>query len=142
MPHMKKTAATGRNSLPRALMIALSAAFAPAVFGQQVTFAPYIQAGDNGPFGPTDQIVIAWQTDEASPKASAYKVEFHSSDGERHSSDRERGRVVVPKVRVVDNYLAADPLLPTIAGAYGAHSNYTAVLGGLKYDTDYQYRVT
>jgi uncharacterized repeat protein (TIGR01451 family) len=146
---MKPTATCGKDNLLRALVIAAGATFAPAVFGQQVTFAPYIQVGDNGPFGPTDQIVIAWQTDEASPKASAYKVEFHSSDGERHSSDAEhhgsdgeRGSVVVPKVRVVDNYLAADPSLPAIAGAYGAHSNYTAVLGGLKYDTDYRYRVT
>jgi len=43
---------------------------------------------------------------------------------------------------VVDNYLAADPSLPAVAGAYGAHSNYTAVLSGLKYDAEYQYRVT
>ena len=49
-----------------------------AVFGQQGDFAPYIQLGDNGPFGPTDQIVIAWQTNETSPKASAYKVELRS----------------------------------------------------------------
>jgi Calcineurin-like phosphoesterase/Domain of unknown function DUF11 len=131
---MKQIVLAGRNNLPRALMIVLSAAFAPAVFGQQVTFAPYLQLGDNGPFGPTDQILIAWQTDEASPKTSAYKVELRASGGERRV-------VVVPKARVVDNYLAADPSLPAIAGAYGAHSNYTAVLSGLKYDAEYQYRV-
>src|SRR6202035_4110311 len=135
MPHMKQTAFAGRNNLPRALVIALSVAFAPAVFGQQLTFAPYLQLGDNGPFGPTDQIVIAWQTDESSPKTSAYKVELQATGGERRI-------VVIPKARVVDNYLAADPSLPAVAGAYGAHSNYTAVLSDLTYDTEYQYRVS
>jgi len=138
---MKQTASARRINLPRALVIALSAAFAPAVFGQQVTFSPYIQLGDNGPFGPTDQIVIAWQTDEVSPKTSAYKVELQASGGERRS-DGEHRIVVVPKARVIDNYLAADPSLPAVAGAYGAHSNYTAVLSGLKYGAEYQYRVT
>ncbi len=109
-------------------------ALAPAVFGQQVTFAPYIQLGDNGAFGPTDQIVIAWQTDESKPKASAYKVEFQTTQRD--------GRFITPQARVIDNYLAADPSLPVIPGAYGAHSNYTAVLTGLRYNTQYQYRVT
>jgi hypothetical protein len=132
-----------KNTIER-LMIVASAALSPAVFGQQVTFAPYLQLGDNGPFGPTDQIVVAWQTDEASPKASAYKVEFRqaqSAESEFRQSHGER-HTVVPKARVVDNYLAADPSLPAVAGAYGAHSNYTALLSGLRYDTEYQYRVT
>ena len=136
-----KQLATGKGALFQVLMIAIGTAVAPAAFSQQVTFAPYLQLGDNGPFGPTDQMVIAWQTDEASPTASAYKAEFHSSDEERGSDDQRR-MAVTPKARVVDNYLAADPSLPAIAGAYGAHSNYTAVLSGLKYDTEYQYRVT
>ena len=127
----------GKDTIPRALAIMVAVAFAPPVFGQRVTFAPYIQLGDNGPFGATDQIVIAWQTDETSPRASAYKVELQKAKGiGRRSMD------VVPGVRVVDNYLAADPSLPTVAAAYGAHSNYTAVLGGLHYDTEYQYRVS
>jgi uncharacterized repeat protein (TIGR01451 family) len=117
-----------------AFLIMAGVVIAPAAFAQQVTFAPYLQLGDNGPFGPTDQIVIAWQTNESSPKAAAYKVEFQPVFGERRS--------VSPKARVVDNYLAADPALPTVPGAYGAHSNYTAVLTGLRYDSDYQYRVT
>jgi hypothetical protein len=94
-------------------------ALAPAALGQEVTFSPYIQLGDNGKLGPTDQIVIAWQTDEIAPNASAYKVEL--------SAGHDR-RFVKPKGRVIDNYLAADPSLPTIPGAYGAHTNYTAVL--------------
>jgi uncharacterized repeat protein (TIGR01451 family) len=131
---MKQYSLSSKLPLLRALTLIASAAFAPVAFGQQVTFFPYIQLGDNGPFGPADQIVIAWQTDETSPKASAYKVEFHESD---------RGpRSVIPQVRVVDNYLAADPALPTIPGAYGPHSNYVAVLKGLKYDTQYKYSVT
>jgi uncharacterized repeat protein (TIGR01451 family) len=131
---MKPFSTSGKDNFPRALLIVVSAVFAPAVFGQQVTFAPYIQLGDNGPLGPTDQIVVAWQTNETSPKASTYKVEVQQSYG--------AWRSVVPQVRVIDNYLAADPTLPAVAGAYGAHSNYVAVLSGLKYDTEYRYRVT
>jgi uncharacterized repeat protein (TIGR01451 family) len=137
---MKPSSTTGISSLLRALTLMASVAFVPAVFGQQVTFSPYIQLGDNGTFGPADQIVIAWQTNEATPEASAYKVEFYASEHDR--DDRHDRRFVIPQARVVDNYLAADPALPTIPSAYGAHSNYTAVLGDLKYDTVYQYRVT
>lgn len=131
---MKPFSTSGKDNFPRALLIVVSAVFAPAVFGQQVTFAPYIQLGDNGPLGPTDQIVVAWQTNETLPKASAYKVEVQQSYG--------GWRSVVPQVRVIDNYLAADAALPAVAGAYGTHSNYIAVLSGLKYDTEYRYRVT
>jgi hypothetical protein len=61
-------------------------------------------------------------------------VQFNSSKFDR--------RTVVPSARVVDNYLVTDPSLPAVPGAYGAHSNYTAVLGGLHYDTVYSYTVT
>lgn len=115
-------------------------ALASSAFGQQVTFSPYIQLGDNGTFGPADQIVIAWQTDETAPNASTYKVVFGEDEG-GYWSDRDR-RFVTPSVRVIDNYLAADPALPTIAGAYGPHSNYTAILRGLRYDAVYHYRVS
>lgn len=118
----------------RALIIAVGATFAPAVFCQEVTFAPYIQLGDNGPFAEADQIVIAWQTNESSPKSSAYRVEVWPLGGQHHN--------VAPKARVVDDYLSADPALPAVPGAYGAHSNYTAVVGGLRFDSEYQYRVT
>jgi hypothetical protein len=112
-----------------------SVILAPPAFSQQVTFFPYIQLGDSGAFGPSDQIVIAWQTDEAVPNASAYKVSLRASgDDDSHA--------VQPSARIVDNYLAADPTLPSIPGAYGAHSNYTAVLRGLQYDTTYHYFVT
>jgi hypothetical protein len=112
----------------------VSITFAPAAFSQQVTFFPYIQLGDSGAFGPSDQIVIAWQTDEAVPNASAYTVALRASGDDGHS--------VHPNARIVDNYLAADPTLPTIPGAYEAHSNYTAVFRGLQYDTTYHYVVT
>lgn len=131
---MKSFFATNKTPILRTLTFVASVALAPAVFGQQVTFSPYIQLGDNGPFGATDQIVVAWQTDETSPKASEYKVEFGQFDYGHNS--------VVPQARVIDNYLAADSSLPTIPGAYGAHANYTAVLKGLNYDTNYKYRVT
>jgi uncharacterized repeat protein (TIGR01451 family) len=131
---MKSFLKTGKTPLLRALTFTLSAALAPALFGQQVTFAPYIQLGDHGPLGPTDQIVIAWQTDDTTPNPSAYKVEFGEFGYGNHG--------VRPQARVIDNYLAADPSLPTIPGAYGPHTNYTAVLSGLTYDTEYKYRVT
>ena len=118
----------------RPLLFTACVAIASAAFGQQVTFSPYLQLGDNGTFGATDQIVIAWQTDETTPNASAYKVELRSEEDGR--------RVVHPSARVIDNYLAADPTLPTIPGAYGPHTNYTAVLRGLSYDTEYHYVVT
>lgn len=130
-----QTVSPGKNDLLRTLLLTAAVTAAPAAFSQQVTFAPYLQLGDNGPFGPTDQVVVAWQTGETTPSPSAYKVEFQEVHGRRHFT-------VAPKARVIDNYLAADPALPAIPGAYGAHSNYTAVLSSLKYDTEYQYRVT
>jgi uncharacterized repeat protein (TIGR01451 family) len=111
------------------------ATFAPAAFSQEVTFFPYIQLGANGTLGPADQVVIAWQTNETSPNPSAYKVQLFADDHGHGSS-------VTPSGRVVDNYLAADPSLPPIPGDYGAHTNYTAFLAGLRYDTQYHYRVT
>src|ERR1700761_7110425 len=62
---------TDLRSLLRSLGVLATVAVAPMTFAQQVTFSPYIQLGDNGPLGPTDQIVIAWQTNESSPAASA-----------------------------------------------------------------------
>jgi hypothetical protein len=112
------------------LAIALLAA--PA-FAQTVTYKPYIQPGDNGPFGATDQAVVAWQTNESSPNTSAYSVEFGKS--------ASYGSAVTPKARVVDNYLAADPALPIPPTASGAHANYSAVLAALEYDTTYFYKV-
>jgi uncharacterized repeat protein (TIGR01451 family) len=100
---------------------------------QQVTYFPYIQPGDNGPFGAADQMVIAWQTNETTP-ANGYQVAFGTTTN--------YGSTVTPSARVVDNYLAADPSLPVIPAAYGAHSNYTAVLIGLSFDTTYDYKVT
>jgi hypothetical protein len=108
-------------------------ALAPVAFGQQVTFSPYLQLGDNGPLGPSDQIVVAWQTDEGTPNASAYKIAFQAAEGDR--------RLATASGRVIDNYLAADPSLPTIPGAYGPHVNYTAILRNLSYDTVYHYTV-
>jgi uncharacterized repeat protein (TIGR01451 family) len=121
----------------QAAVLALVAAFfslVPPAAVQNVTYKPYIQPGDNGPFGPMDQIVIAWQTDEASPNPGAFTVQF----GERPSY----GRSVTPQGRVVDNYLSADPTLPApLPTASGPHSNYSAVLKDLEYDTTYFYRV-
>ena len=104
---------------------------------QTVTFQPYIQPGDNGAFGPTDQMVIAWQTDETAPNVGAFTVSFTPSV-------LTAPTFVTPKGRVVDNYLTADPTLASLAipTAYGAHTDYYALLAGLAYDTTYNYTVT
>ncbi|HEY6268950.1 MAG TPA: metallophosphoesterase family protein [Candidatus Acidoferrum sp.] len=107
---------------------------APRAVGQNVTYKPYIQPGDNGPFGPSDQMVIAWQTDEASPNPDEFTVQFGESPS--------YGRSVAPQVRIVDNYLSADASLPVPPTSSGPHSNYSAVLKGLEYNTTYFYLVT
>src|SRR5258708_3620820 len=115
------------------LVVVSAALIAPAAFSQTVTYKPYIQPGDKGSFGASDQMVVAWQTSGGSPNTSAYSVEFGTSVS--------YGRTVTPQGRVVDNYLAADPALPVPPPASGAHSNYSAVLKDLEYDTTYFYRV-
>jgi Calcineurin-like phosphoesterase len=106
----------------------------PTPISAKVTYAPYIQPGDAGPLAETDQIVVAWQTDEKIPNPAAYKVDFGLGVSLQAT--------VQPVGRVVDNYLAADPALPIPPTAYGAHTNYVAVLRGLKPDATYSYRVT
>jgi hypothetical protein len=103
---------------------------------QMVTYLPYIQPGDNGPFGPKDQMIVTWQTNESSPVTSAYSVQFGKS-----LSTLQTAPV---NARVVDNYLDSDPQFTALVlpFKYGAHSDYTAVLQGLDYDTTYQYIVT
>lgn len=103
---------------------------------QEVTFKPYIQPGDAGGFGHADQMVVAWQTNEKSPNPSAYTVQYGTSMALGHSAS--------VKGRVVDNYLAADPNLASLSipTAYGAHTDYYAVLKGLSYDTNCFYKVT
>jgi len=110
-----------------------------ALNAQMVTYRPYIQPGDAGPFGPSDQMIVAWQTNETAPHPSAYSVSVSDDP------DFKKATTVVAVGRVVDNYLTADPatfgglVIPT---AYGAHTDYYAALSGLKYDTQYFYRVT
>jgi len=114
----------------------LSATAAVSLPPQAVTFLPYIEPGDNGPFGPKDKMVVTWQTNEVAPVTSAYSVQFGTSVASPQSA--------VVNARVVDNYLAADPQFSglTLPFAYGAHSNYTAVLSDLSYDATYFYKVT
>jgi uncharacterized repeat protein (TIGR01451 family) len=104
------------------------------IVGQQVTYAPYLQPGDNGPFGLTDSIVVAWQTNESTPSPKAYTVQYGATPS--------YGQTATVSARVVNNYLAADSSLPAVPAASGPRSNYTAVLKGLNYDTTYYYSVT
>src|SRR6267143_159478 len=69
-------------------------------------------------------MVVAWQTDESSPNPGAFTVQFGKSVS--------YGQSVTPQGRVVDNYLSADPALPVPPTASGPHSNYAAVLKGLR----------
>src|SRR5215470_15745544 len=109
----------------------LSLFLAAPLSAQTVTFRPYIEPGDNGPFGPKDQMIVTWQTDESHPLPSAYTVQFGKSSNQLDSA--------TVNARVVDNYLAADPQFAalTLPFRYGAHSNYTAVLSNLDYDRTY-----
>jgi hypothetical protein len=116
------------------LGLAVAAGLAPAASAQSVTYKPYIELGDAGPFGPKDQMVVAWQTYEASPHPSSYSVEFGVTTS--------YGRSVTPAARVVDNYLSADPSLPVPPTAPGPRSDYSAVLKHLDYNTTYFYRVS
>src|SRR5215467_14633245 len=124
----------GGSVKPIAVMLLLLCAVPAGA--QTVTFRPYIQPGDNGPFGPTDQMVVVWQTDEANPASSAYAVQFGTSLASLVSAP--------VSARVVDNYLAADPQFSslTLPFRYGAHSDYSAVLKPLDYATTYFYKVT
>jgi hypothetical protein len=128
MTHRRIRRALALASVP-ALTLASAAAADPTV-----TYAPYIQPGDAGPLGDHDLIVITWQTNETTPNPSAYKVQFGVGESLFESAQVSG--------RVVDNYLAADPSLPVPPAAYGAHTNYTAVLHHLKLDAVYSYRVT
>ena len=106
------------------------------VSAQTVTYLPYIQPGDNGPFRHRDQMVVAWQTSESIPVTAAYSVQFGTSLANLHP-----GAV---SARVVDNYLSADTQFDALSlpFKYGAHSDYTSVLSDLSYDTTYFYKVS
>jgi hypothetical protein len=115
----------------------LAAAFVTAgampAHAMEVTYQPYIQPGDATALTGGDVKVIAWQTDESTPNAQAYRIEFGPTP-----LARQRATV---SGRVVNDYLSADPALPVPATASGAHVNYTATLTGLRFDTTYTYVV-
>jgi hypothetical protein len=102
--------------------------------GQNVLYKPYIQPGDASTFKAKDQMVIAWQTDEAKPNNNAFMVEYGTS--------ASYGSTAAPTGRTVNNYLAADLSLPVPPTAPGPRVNYFALLSGLNYDTTYFYRVS
>ena len=99
------------------LLASLLAIVSIPLAAQTVTYSPYIQPGDNGPFGSKDQMVVTWQTDEPVPGAAAYSVQFGTSLASLSPA--------VVSGRVVDNYLAADSQFTALVlpNKYGAHSN-------------------
>ena len=124
-----------RHIIVAASTACLAYAMSAAALAQTVSFRPYIQPGDNGPFGPKDQMVVAWQTNETLANPDAYTVQYGRSPDQ-----------LVPAPisgRVVDDYLSADPQFSalTLPFKYGAHVNYVAVLANLDYSTTYFYRV-
>jgi len=123
------------RAAPPLVFVAAVLAAHPAT-AQVVTFRPYIQPGDNGAFGTTDQMIVAWQTDEAHPVATAYSVRFRKTGSQLVSAP--------VSARVVDDYLSADPQFSglVLPFRYEAHSNYTAVLRNLEYDATYTYQVS
>src|SRR5215471_1093977 len=125
-----------RASTSIATVSLLSLFLAAPINAQTVTFRPYIEPGDNGPFGAKDQMVVTWQTDESHPVPSAYTVQFGKTLTQLESA--------TVNARVVDNYLSADPQFSALVlpFRYGAHSNYTAVLRNLDYDSAYVYTVS
>jgi hypothetical protein len=123
-----------RVAIFASLALGFSLTTATCGFAVQVTYAPYLQPGDNGPFGALDQIVVAWQTDETTPNPNSYHVDYGTAS--------TYGSSATVSGRIVDNYLSADSSLPAGANPYGAHTNYHAVLAGLAYDTTYFYRVS
>jgi len=80
-----KKSLTGRFAVFRAAALQATISFGVTLFAQQVTYAPYLQLGDNGPLGATEQVVVAWQTDETVPNATAYKVDFGTTTNCRKS---------------------------------------------------------
>jgi hypothetical protein len=135
--HFKEDPMKVQHPLRCALVSAfVLTAFAVSAFAQVVTFLPYIEPGDNGAFRATDQIVVAWQTNESMPNPSAYMVQFGTSLSSLMPA--------TVNARVVDNYLAIDPQFNalTLPNRYGAHADYTAVLRDLAYNTTYLYKVT
>lgn len=101
---------------------------------QQITYQPYLQPGDHSGFSERDGMVVAWQTNESTPNAAAYSVQFGLTPAVSSTA--------TVNGRVVDNYLAADPSLPVAPTSVGPRVNYTAVLPNLEYDRTYYYRVT
>ncbi|MBV8883498.1 MAG: metallophosphoesterase [Chroococcidiopsidaceae cyanobacterium CP_BM_RX_35] len=115
-------------------LVLLSADLAKSQPTPGILYKPYIQPGDAGGFGLKDQMLVVWQTAEALPHPNAYRVEFGSNKLHRQT--------VVPRGRVVDNYLTADRILPIPSTAPGTQVNYYALLNNLDYNTEYFYRVT
>jgi hypothetical protein len=89
----------GRFHAP--ILSALLLLCASSLRAQSITYRPYIQPGDSGPFAPKDQMVVAWQTDESSLTPGAYAVQFGKSLTHLASA--------VTRARVVDDYLVGRP---------------------------------
>jgi hypothetical protein len=121
------------------VLVAFLVATSCALSAQVVIYLPYIQPGDSGPFGTSDQMVIAWQTNETSPEPAAYSVSV------ANNPEYQQAKQFSVAGRAVDNYLSADPDVfgsLSIPTACGPHVDYYAVLTGLEFGRQYYYQVT
>jgi hypothetical protein len=121
------------------VLVAILVAASCALSAQVVTYLPYIQPGDSGPFETSDQVVVAWQTNEPSAQPGAYSVSV------ANNPEYQQAMEFSVTGRVVDNYLSADPAVfggLSIPTAYGSHVNYYAVLTGLQFGREYYYQVS
>src|SRR5712671_2459872 len=124
----KRTLFIATSSIALAMSLGL---LTTSLKGQSTTYLPYIQPGDSAGFGPNDQMIVAWQTNESAAHPTAYSVAFGTE------ADFSHATTITPAGRVVDHYLSADPVLAAVSipTAYGAHTDYYAVLRGLRFDT-------
>ncbi len=134
LDHSKAPIPIRKKQIAALLASAFVSIFAAPTQALEVTYQPYMQPGDGGTLEGGDVRVIAWQTDETTPNAASYSVEYGLSP-------RNRNKATV-RGRIVDDYLSADPSLPKPATAAGAHINYYATLSGLEVDKTYYYHVS
>jgi hypothetical protein len=120
---VRKSRSVHENSRIPMIIFALvcSACAAERAAAQTVTYQPYIEPGNAGKLDESDQMVVAWQTNESAPHPGAYKVDFGRT--------ASYGSTASVAGRVADSYLAADPSLPVPSQSINSNTVETGVSG-------------